>query len=216
MIDVKDICELDVRKGKKDFPQQHKHFLERLENILYPPAIEGANVLDIACGVGVFAKACVDLGASEYVGFDINKGEIDKGNEYFSDMNNVQLVHSDLKDVDLGTWNFDTVLVCGILYSLSNPLDFLAKIVDHDPHHIIVETVHSYEEGIHYHLWKGDSYYTAISRDHLNTFMAHLGYTPVHHAYHDISRGRHSLHNRYTVTYEQTVQSVMFLTDRFS
>jgi len=200
MIDIKDICDIDCRKNRKTHPQTHINFLERVEDIIYPPAIPKARVLDLACGAGVFGKACMDMGAYQYVGVDYDKEEIKNGSEYYKYYDDVQLIYSRVEDFKILP-EFDVIMMNGIIYLFDDPFELVEKAANAGPKYMFIETIVG-EESITYDSFKGETY-AKIEPNFMDSMIETMGYKNIRRRYHDISKGNHPMHNRFATVYEK-------------
>jgi SAM-dependent methyltransferase len=108
--------------------QRFRHFMPWLLQAA-GGTLEGKRVLDIACNSGFWSIQCALLGAREVVGFDARQELVDQAN-LIKRIVGVKNAHFRLHDL----WNmtpeslggtFDVVLILGILYHVSKPVEAL-------------------------------------------------------------------------------------------
>ncbi len=80
--------------------------------------IEGGAVLDVGCGPGVYASACLDRGF-RYHGLDASPGMIDEGRKRLGGREGVDLAVGDARRLPYPADSFDAALCLGVLEYVS-------------------------------------------------------------------------------------------------
>ena len=96
-----------------------------LESILE----EGMSVLDVGCGTGSISKDIANIvgNSGKVIGIDNTEKFIESGKETYKNIDNLNLIHSDL--FDFGTNDkFDLITSARTLQWLSNPKEALLKM----------------------------------------------------------------------------------------
>lgn len=96
---------------------------------LIPFLKEGMSVLDIGCGTGAISKDIAKLvgRSGKVIGIDHTEGFIQSGKESYKDVENLELIHSDLFGFNSAE-KFDVVISARVLQWLDNPEEALVRM----------------------------------------------------------------------------------------
>lgn len=96
------------------------YFFHRRQTLVmkFLRSVPGGAILDVGCGPGVYAKACVERGF-RYRGLDASPGMIAEGRRRFGDLEGAELTVGDARRVLCPSASFDAVLCLGMLEYLS-------------------------------------------------------------------------------------------------
>lgn len=103
------------------------HARRRMETIreLLMPIVHNARVLDIGCGMGLYTKWCMDVGAKEAVGVDIAQRNIDQAQDTWHDPG-LSFMQASWDELPANLVDFDVVLATEVLEHAIYP-DHLAR-----------------------------------------------------------------------------------------
>jgi len=96
---------------------------------LKPLLKEGIVVLDVGCGTGAISKDIAKIigDKGKVIGIDNTKKFIESGKKTYSDIKNLELIHSDLFDYEPEE-KFDLIVAARVLQWLSTPKEALLKM----------------------------------------------------------------------------------------
>jgi len=96
---------------------------------LEPILKKGMMVLDVGCGTGSISKDIANIvgDSGKVIGIDNTEKFIESGKETYNDIQNLNLIHSDLFDFETNE-KFDLITSARMLQWLSNPKDALLKM----------------------------------------------------------------------------------------
>lgn len=103
--------------------------LEKDYRTLRPILKEGMVILDIGCGTGAISKDIAKIiGAKgKVIGIDNTKKFIENGRQSYGDVENLELIHSDLFDFESAE-KFDLIIAARVLQWLTTPKEALLKM----------------------------------------------------------------------------------------
>ncbi len=103
--------------------------LENDFRTLIPFLKEGMNILDIGCGTGAISKDIAKrVGRSgKVIGIDHTEGFIQSGKKSYQEVENLELIHSDLFDFNPAE-KFHMIVSARVLQWLDNPKEALVKM----------------------------------------------------------------------------------------
>lgn len=138
----------DERKHRWAIPYHFECLNARVENLLWKHKshIAGKRVLDIACHMGTFSYAALQMGANFVQGLDVEEDQIKQGREMFEQLkiprNSYKFAAGDVQGIleTLPENSFDTIFCFGILYYLAEPYQLLRQMNRLARHTILVDT----------------------------------------------------------------------------
>ncbi len=92
---------------------------------------EGMVVLDVGCGTGAISSDIAKIVGEngKVIGIDNTKKFIESGQQSYSGINNLELIHSDLFDFK-STEKFDLIIAARVLQWLTTPKEALLKMME--------------------------------------------------------------------------------------
>lgn len=128
--------DIDLGSGYNTAPDIYR--VREMENFLFPPLLrifggdlKGLRVLDVGCNCGGLSFLAAKYGASEVIGIDSSKDNIDQANAIckYLKIDNVKFFKTCVDEIDEEQLEkFDLIILAGILYHLDNPIGIMSKI----------------------------------------------------------------------------------------
>lgn len=103
--------------------------LEKDYRTLQPILKKGMIILDIGCGTGAISKDIAKIvgESGKVIGIDNTKKFIESGKQSYGNVDNLELIHSDLFDFDSAE-KFDLIIAARVLQWLTTPKQALLKM----------------------------------------------------------------------------------------
>jgi predicted RNA methylase len=138
----------DHRKDRRDADEQRSRLNERYEALFASnrDIFEGARVLDLASHDGRFSFAALKTGAAHVTGVEVRQTLIDRAQEAFAyyeqDPETYRFVRGDVFEVlAREKFDVDVVLCFGYLYHTYRHTEFMYRLHNLAPRHLIVDTM---------------------------------------------------------------------------
>lgn len=121
----------DLRVGRGSAPVSAESMLGRCETFLPAKNIEGKTILDIGCYMGAMGHWALSNGAKYYTGYEAQHkmaGLADSMLSKYWQPNQFLIKNEYFKNSD--NQRYDIVIVIGVLYNMSNIIEFIDNICD--------------------------------------------------------------------------------------
>lgn len=136
---------LDQQNCRYPYSDQIRIQKQLIDNI---DLIKHHRVLDLACHLGIFGDACMQLGAQSVTGTNIRPRIIDIVNQGFQHagwQDRARVIYHDIYDT-LGLQQLcdqhDLVLLAGIMYHVNNHFDILSAISRSSCRNLVIDTLY--------------------------------------------------------------------------
>jgi hypothetical protein len=136
---------LDQQNCRYPYSDQIRIQKQLIDNIDY---IKDQRVLDLACHLGIFGDACMQLGAKSVTGTNIRPRIIDIVNQGFQHagwLDRAKVIDQDIYNIKALQHlcnHHDVVLLAGIMYHVNNHFDILTTISNSTCNRLIIDTLY--------------------------------------------------------------------------